>query len=86
MTIKNKRRKGCSETISSLPLSLKSRNIPFSIIDDLLKICAHAKDVSATEPSTWKQDCKASYHPLLNDKETPRNQEYTPNPMNQALA
>jgi len=46
----------------------------------------HAKDASAPEPSTCKQQDKASYQPLLHDKEMPRNQEYTPNPMNQSLA
>jgi len=45
----------------------------------------HAVDASATEPSTWKQEDKASVQPLLYDKETSRTHEYTPDPMNQAL-
>jgi hypothetical protein len=35
----------------------------------------HTADISATEPSTWKQDHKASCQPLLYDKETSRTYE-----------
>jgi len=42
-------------------------------------------DASATGPSTWKLEDKASYQPLLHDKETSRTREYTLNSMNQAL-
>jgi len=45
----------------------------------------HAINASTTEPSTWKQQDKAYVPALLDDKETSRNHEHTPNPMNQAL-
>jgi len=45
----------------------------------------HGIDVSAAEHSTWKQEDKASYQPLLHDNETSRNHEYNLNSVNKAL-
>jgi len=42
-------------------------------------------DASAAEPSTWKQEDKASCQPQPHDKETTRTHEYNLNSVTQAL-